>query len=70
MRISFGDQGQFFRRSLWVEGQWELEIPLTETLRYQFYRIMLSGKICYLSGGLISSIRRWQSKNRFSMLFR
>ena len=25
----------------------------------------VSGKICYLGGGLISSIRRWQSKNRF-----
>ena len=25
----------------------------------------VSGKTCYLGGGLISSVRRWQKKNRF-----
>ena len=65
MRISFGDQGQFFRRSLWVEGQWELEMPLMEDVEMSILLNNVSGKICYLGGGLISSIRRWQSKNRF-----
>ena len=65
MQISFGDQGQFFRHSVWVKEQWKLEMPLMEDVELSILLNNASGKTCYLGGGLISSVRRWQSKNRF-----
>tara|TARA_Y100000589_G_scaffold131573_2_gene125360 strand:+ start:397 stop:2370 length:1974 start_codon:yes stop_codon:yes gene_type:complete len=64
MKISFGDQGQFFRRSLWKREQWSLDMPLMEDVELSILLNNLTGRVCYLGGGLISSVRRWQEKNR------
>ena len=64
MKISFGDQGQFFRRSIWEREKWCLDMPLMEDVELSLLLNNLSGEVCYLGGGLISSVRRWKKKNR------
>ena len=62
--ISFGDQGQFFRRKEAIEGECLQEIPLMEDVELGM-RLQALGKIRLLDGGLRVSVRRWKSKNVF-----
>lgn len=62
--ISFGDQGQFFRRSVYVEDKWDLKMPLMEDVELSLQLLKSKGKVLYLGNGLKSSVRRWQNRSR------
>ena len=64
MGVSFGDQGQFFRRCLYLEQKWDLKMPLMEDVELSLCMYNTPGKIAYLGGGITSSVRRWQRRNR------
>jgi len=64
MGVPFGDQGQFFRRSLYFENNWDLKMPLMEDVELSLLLWNSRGKVSYLGGGIHSSTRRWQQKNR------
>ena len=60
--ISFGDQGQFFRRQLALDNGCLQEIPLMEDVELGM-RLQALGKTRLLSVGLSVSVRRWENKN-------
>ncbi|NQZ60348.1 MAG: glycosyltransferase, partial [Lentisphaeraceae bacterium] len=66
--ISFGDQGQFFRRQVALEHNCLPAIPLMEDVELGM-RLQAVGKTCLLDGGLEVSVRRWKSKNVWSNAF-
>lgn len=66
--ISFGDQGQFFRRKDVVENDCLKEIPLMEDVELGM-RLQALGKIRLLDGGLKVSVRRWKTKNVWKNAF-
>ena len=63
--ISFGDQGQFFRREAMDCVQ---PIPLMEDVELAM-RLQKRGKTVQLDGGLEVSVRRWQKKKVLSNAF-
>ncbi|MCO4781384.1 MAG: glycosyltransferase [Candidatus Cloacimonetes bacterium] len=67
--ISFGDQGQFFRRSVYKEDQWDLKMPLMEDVELSLQLLKSKGKVVYLGQGLKSSVRRWQNRSRLKNAF-
>ncbi|MCJ8344949.1 glycosyltransferase [bacterium] len=67
--ISFGDQGQFFRRSVYLKDQWDLKMPLMEDVELSLQLLKSKGKVVYLGHGLESSVRRWQNKSRLLNAF-
>ncbi|PCJ18410.1 MAG: hypothetical protein COB02_10965 [Candidatus Cloacimonadota bacterium] len=62
--ISFGDQGQFFRRSVYINDEWDLKMPLMEDVELSLQLLKSKGRVLFLGNGLKSSIRRWQNKSR------
>ena len=66
--ISFGDQGQFFRRKDVVENGCLKEIPLMEDVELGM-RLQALGKTRLLDGGLTVSVRRWKTKNVWKNAF-
>jgi rSAM/selenodomain-associated transferase 2 len=60
--LSFGDQGQFFRRAAIMAGGGFPELPLMEDVELSL-RLRAAGPMLYLGGGLICSGRRWQHEN-------
>ena len=66
--ISFGDQGQFFRRKDVVDNDCLQEIPLMEDVELAL-RLQALGKIRLLDGGLTVSVRRWKTKNVWKNAF-
>ena len=66
--ISFGDQGQFFRRKDVVENDCLKEIPLMEDVELGM-RLQALGKTRLLDGGLTVSVRRWKTKNVWKNAF-
>ena len=66
--ISFGDQGQFFRRKDVVDHDCLKEIPLMEDVELGM-RLQALGKIRLLDGGLTVSVRRWKTKNVWKNAF-
>lgn len=62
--ISFGDQGQFFRRESLATAGGFPGLPLMEDVEFSL-RVRAAGPTVYLGGGIISSDRRWQRENWF-----
>ena len=62
MGISFGDQGQFFRRVPGMKENWLPAIPLMEDVELSL-RMNKAGKTIMLKGGIIASTRRWDEHN-------
>ncbi|MEE9413192.1 MAG: glycosyltransferase [Methylococcales bacterium] len=60
--ITFGDQGQFFRRIVAVNNNCLRAIPLMEDIELGM-RLQALGKTRLLDGGLTVSVRRWKTKN-------
>ncbi len=60
--ITFGDQGQFFRRKVVVDNDCLKAIPLMEDIELGM-RLQALGKSRLLDGGLTVSVRRWKTKN-------
>jgi rSAM/selenodomain-associated transferase 2 len=60
--LSFGDQGQFFRRAAIMASGGFPELPLMEDVELSL-RLRAAGPMLYLGGGLICSGRRWQHEN-------
>ncbi len=61
--LSFGDQGQFFWRDKAINGKWIQNLPIMEDLELSL-QMRKNGKPQWLNGGLVSSTRNWDSKNR------
>jgi glycosyltransferase involved in cell wall biosynthesis len=59
LKISFGDQVQFFRREPVVQNNIFPDIPLMEDVELSI-RLHRLGKQVYLYGGAMVSVRRWQ----------
>ena len=66
--ISFGDQGQFFRRKDAIDNDCLKEIPLMEDVELGM-RLQALGKTRLLDGGLRVSVRRWKTKNVWKNAF-
>jgi hypothetical protein len=60
--LSFGDQGQFFRRAAIMAGGGFPNLPLMEDVELSV-RMREAGPMLYLGGGLVSSDRRWRKGN-------
>ncbi|MBI5771209.1 MAG: glycosyltransferase family 2 protein [Verrucomicrobia bacterium] len=59
--ISFGDQGQFFRRAALASVGGFPGLPLMEDVEFSL-RARAAGPTLYLGGGLIASDRRWRKE--------
>jgi GT2 family glycosyltransferase len=57
--LSFGDQGQFFRRAAIMASGGFPPLPLMEDVELSL-RLRAAGPTIYLGGGLICSGRRWR----------
>ena len=57
--LSFGDQGQFFRRAAIVVTGGFPDLPLMEDVELSL-RLGVAGPTLYLGGGLVCSGRRWR----------
>jgi rSAM/selenodomain-associated transferase 2 len=57
--LSFGDQGQFFRRATIVANGGFPNLSLMEDVELSL-RLRAAGPMLYLGGGLVSSNRRWR----------
>jgi GT2 family glycosyltransferase len=57
--VSFGDQGQFFRRAAVAETDGFPTLPLMEDVEFSL-RTRAAGPALYLGGGIVSSDRRWR----------
>jgi rSAM/selenodomain-associated transferase 2 len=57
--LSFGDQGQFFRRATIVASGGFPNLSLMEDVELSL-RLRAAGPMLYLGGGLVSSSRRWR----------
>ena len=62
--VSFGDQGQFFRRTSLAGSGGFPKLPLMEDVEFSL-RLRSAGPALYLGGGLVSSDRRWRRENWF-----
>ncbi|MBC8183887.1 glycosyltransferase [candidate division KSB1 bacterium] len=62
--LSFGDQGQFFWREKAIKGKWIQNLPIMEDLELSL-QMRKNGKPLWLNGGIVSSTRNWDRKNRF-----
>lgn len=62
--LSFGDQGQFFRRAAIMASGGFPELPLMEDVELSL-RLRALGPMLYLGGGLVCSGRRWRKVNWF-----
>ena len=62
--VSFGDQGQFFRRTAIIAEGGFPKLPLMEDVELSL-RLRAAGPVLYLGGGLICSDRRWGKENWF-----
>ncbi|MDE3084074.1 MAG: glycosyltransferase [Verrucomicrobiota bacterium] len=62
--VSFGDQGQFFRRPrLMADGGFP-QLPLMEDVEFSLrVRARTTSPMLYLGGGILSSDRRWQKES-------
>lgn len=60
--LSFGDQGQFFRRAAIMAGGGFPELPLMEDVELSL-RLRAAGPMLYLGGDLVCSDRRWRKEN-------
>ena len=60
--LSFGDQGQFFRRAAIMAGGGFPNLPLMEDVELSL-RLRTAGPTLYLGDGLICSDRRWREEN-------
>ena len=60
--ISFGDQGQFFRRELGLANNCLPAIPLMEDVELSL-RMNKISKTILLGGGIIASTRRWENRS-------
>lgn len=67
LKISFGDQVQFFRRAPVVKHELFPEIPLMEDVEFSI-RLNRLGRQKYLFGKVINSSRRWE-KSGFGNAF-
>ena len=56
---SFGDQGQFFRRTTVADDGGFPALPLMEDVEFS-RRLRAAGPSLYLGGGVVCSARRWQ----------
>jgi GT2 family glycosyltransferase len=61
IKISFGDQVQFFRRKPVVDADLFPNIPLMEDVEFSI-RLRRLGRCVYLCGGAWVSTRRWEQK--------
>jgi len=59
LKISFGDQVQFFRRVPIVSNQLFPDIPIMEDVEFSI-RLRRLGHVTYLFGKTIASTRRWE----------
>ena len=60
-KISFGDQGQFFRReALDILGGFPRQM-LMEDIEFSI-RMKNRGKVAFIPDGIVASVRRWQDK--------
>lgn len=59
--ISFGDQGQFFRRAALREIGGFPTLPLMEDVEFSL-RARSAGPLLYQGGGIVSSDRRWRQE--------
>lgn len=66
--ISFGDQGQFFRRSVVLDGCGFPPLPLMEDVEFSL-RARAAGRLLYLGGGIESSSRRWRRERWLTRCF-
>lgn len=66
--ISFGDQGQFFRRSAVVSDYGFPPLPLMEDVEFSL-RARAAGPMLYLGGGIKSSDRRWRREKWLTRCF-
>jgi glycosyltransferase involved in cell wall biosynthesis len=66
--ISFGDQGQFFWRKQALAQGWVQPYPIMEDMELSL-RMKKAGRPLYLNGGIRSSTRRWDQKNKFFNFF-
>ena len=62
--LSFGDQGQFFRRAAIMGGGGFPNLPLMEDVELSL-RLRIAGPTLYLGQGLVCSDRRWRQENWF-----
>ena len=62
--LSFGDQGQFFWREKAIKESWIQNLPIMEDLELSL-QMRKRGKPLWLNGGIVSSTRNWDRKNRF-----
>jgi rSAM/selenodomain-associated transferase 2 len=60
--LSFGDQGQFFRRAAVMASGGFPALPLMEDVELSL-RLQAAGPTVYLGGGLVCSGRRWRREN-------
>jgi rSAM/selenodomain-associated transferase 2 len=58
--LSFGDQGQFFRRTAIAVSGGFPNLPLMEDVELSL-RLQAAGPMLYLGGSLVSSSRRWRN---------
>ena len=58
--LSFGDQGQFFRRATIVVTGGFPNLPLMEDVELSLH-LRAAGPMLYLGGGLVCSGRRWRN---------
>ena len=59
--VSFGDQGQFFRsEALDIIGGFPQQM-LMEDIEFSL-RLKNKGKVAYIPGGIVASVRRWEEK--------
>ena len=66
--ISFGDQGQFFKREIVMQNKLLHKIPLMEDVELAI-GLQSIGKIVKLQGGLTVSTRRWKKKKVLTNAF-
>jgi rSAM/selenodomain-associated transferase 2 len=62
LRLSFGDQGQFFRRAAIMAGGGFPNLPLMDDVELSL-RLRTAGPMLYLGKGLVCSDRRWRQEN-------
>lgn len=61
LKISFGDQVQFFRRAPVVSRDLFPDIPIMEDVEFSI-RLHRLGQVTYLFGNVVASTRRWENK--------
>lgn len=68
LKISFGDQVQFFRRIPVVSRDLFPDIPIMEDVEFSI-RLHRLGRVAYLFGSVTASTRRWENKGHRNALW-